>query len=136
MNTTYYKNLVAGNLFNLAGADAVPAKYYLGLSSSRPADDGTGYQEPGADASGYVRIELTGLGGLTGGAVSNTAELSFPKSLTDWYPASAPATHFTIFDGAGADARLLIYGELTKPRIVQSDSYLKLPAGELHITVV
>ena len=37
MNTTYFLNLVSGNVFGSKKTPAVPEKYYLGLSSAAVA---------------------------------------------------------------------------------------------------
>ena len=37
MNTTYFLNLVSGNVFGSKKTPALPEKYYLGLSSAAPA---------------------------------------------------------------------------------------------------
>lgn len=47
MNTTYFLNLVSGNVFGSKKTPALPEKYYLGLSSAAPALDGSGVVEPG-----------------------------------------------------------------------------------------
>ena len=36
MNTTYFLNLVSGNVFGSKKSPAIPEKYYLGLSSTAP----------------------------------------------------------------------------------------------------
>ena len=61
--------------------------------------------------------------------------INFQKAESDWFPAGTPATHYVIFDSA-TEGNLLIYGELSKPRTIESDTYLSFPAGELDITVV
>ena len=75
MNTTYFLNCVAGNLFHTKEAPAIPTQYYIGLSSSTPAIDGSGVNEPSTDA-GYQRLLLT--------------NLSSP--LTVWFPMSRIST--------------------------------------------
>lgn len=50
MNTTYFLNCVAGNLFHTKESPTIPAQYYIGLSSSTPAIDGSGVNEPSTDA--------------------------------------------------------------------------------------
>ena len=135
-NTTYFKNLVAGNLFHIDASNAVPASYYLGLSSTEPQADGTGATEPAGDGSGYARVLLNGLGNLTDGKVSNTAEITFPKSITEWFSAAAPATYFAVYDGDTQDANLLFYGQLTDSRIIQTNTYARWPSGAIEIQVI
>lgn len=63
MNTTYFLNLVSGNVFGSKKTPALPEKYYLGLSSAVPALDGSGVVEPG-EGAGYARVELTSWTGV------------------------------------------------------------------------
>ena len=58
MNTTYFLNCGAGNLFHTTENPAIPAQYYIGLSSTTPAVDGSGVKEPSSDA-GYNRLLLS-----------------------------------------------------------------------------
>lgn len=135
MNTTYFRNMIAGNVFRMAGAAAFPAKYYVGISSTMPNKEGTGATEPAASGTGYARIEVSNLTGPTDGVLTNSEDLVFPKSITDWFPAATPATTYTIWDGNGASAHLLSAGALPKTRTVESDVYFTLPAKALKITV-
>ena len=58
MNTTYFLNCSAGNLFGTKTTPAIPTAYYIGLSTSAPDVSGSGANEPSTDA-GYARVELT-----------------------------------------------------------------------------
>lgn len=82
MNTTYFLNLVSGNVFGSKKTPAVPEKYYLGLSSAAPALDGSGVVEPG-DGTGYARVELTSLSAPVNGVVTNNAAIDFAESTSD-----------------------------------------------------
>lgn len=138
MNTTYYQNLVAGNLFGITGTTALPGEYWIGISKTAPAADGTGVTEPSRDATGYARAQLDNLAkdDTVAGQVKNGADISLPKSLTEWCSHNEPATHYVIFDGPDAGANLLISDELEEPRIVQKNSYVKWDAGSLTIKIV
>ena len=70
MNTTYFLNCAAGNIFNTKTSPALPKTYYIGLSTSAPAINGTGVNEPSTDA-GYARVKLSSLGGPVDGVVTN-----------------------------------------------------------------
>lgn len=83
MNTTYFLNLVSGNVFGSKKTPAVPEKYYLGLSSAAPALDGRGVVEPG-DGTGYARVELTSLSAPVNGVVTNNAAIDFAESTSEW----------------------------------------------------
>ena len=138
MNTTYFKNIVAGNVLGYKKSPALPATVYMGLSSSAPKEDGSGVTEPSTSATGYARVALTSsiLGDPVDGVVTNKADITFPESLTDWFPSATPATHYVLFDGTGANANLLIYGTLAKSRIIQSETQARWPANSLTIEVI
>lgn len=50
MNTTYFLNLAAGNIFQTKTTPAIPTKLYVGLSTTAPNINGTGVNEPDASA--------------------------------------------------------------------------------------
>ncbi len=131
MNTNYFLNCVAGNLFKTKTSPALPTEYYIGLSTSAPNVDGTGANEPSTDA-GYARVKLTSLSTPTDGVVTNTLAINFNESTATWNT----ITHFVIYDSAEVDSgNLLMYGELSTPRTVEAatimtikENYLKLSA--------
>ena len=79
MNTTYFLNVVAGNVLKTKSIPALPTKFYLGLSSTAPNLDGTGATEP-ATSAGYKRVELTSLSEPANGVVTNDATIDFDES--------------------------------------------------------
>ena len=81
MNTTYFLNLVSGNVFGSKKTPALPEKYYLGLSSAAPALDGSGVVEPGGGA-GYARVELTSLSAPVNGVVSASRRVEAATIMT------------------------------------------------------
>ena len=46
MNTTYFLNCVAGNVFGSKADPAIPQHYYVGLSTTEPSIDGSNVSEP------------------------------------------------------------------------------------------
>ena len=133
MTTTFYRNMIIGNMMNISPVTEFPATYYIGLSSTEPNEAGTNSTEP--SGGGYARVALGSMDTPENGETSNSTEIDFPKAETDWFPASTPATHYVIYDQASG-GNLLMYGLLTKSRIVESDTYISFPVGELTITVV
>lgn len=130
MNTTYFLNCAAGNLFNTKTTPAIPEKYYLGLSVSAPNPDGTGVDEPPTEA-GYARVELINLGEPENGVVTNSEAINFAESTASW----GTVTHFVIYDTAEADSgNLLMYGELTTPRSVETATIMTIKAGYLKLS--
>lgn len=130
MNTKYFLNCVAGNLFQTKTEPAMPTKYYIGLSTTAPSIEGTGVNEPSTDA-GYSRVELTSLSEPVDGVVSNTLAINFDESTATW----GTITHFVIYDTKGADSgNLLMYGELSTPRAVEAATIMTIKEGYLKLS--
>lgn len=124
-------NLVAGNVFRSKEEPAVPAKYYLGLSTTAPDLDGQNVTEPATDA-GYARVELTTLSAPTDGLVTNQQAVNFEESTNNW----GTVTHFVIFDAAEANTgNLLMYGALTTPRTVETATIMTIKENYLKLSV-
>lgn len=124
-------NLVAGNVFRSKEEPAIPAKYYLGLSTTAPDLDGQNVTEPATDA-GYARVELTTLSAPTDGLVTNQQAVNFEESTNNW----GTVTHFVIFDAAEANTgNLLMYGELTTPRTVETATIMTIKENYLELSV-
>ncbi len=125
-------NIVAGNVFRSKEEPAIPAKYYLGLSTTAPDLDGQNVTEPATDA-GYARVELTTLSAPTDGLVTNQQAVNFEESTNNW----GTVTHFVIFDAAEANTgNLLMYGESsTTPRTVETATIMTIKENYLKLSV-
>ena len=131
MNTNYFLNCMAGNVFQTKTNPAIPTAYYIGLSTTAPTVDGTGVNEPSTDA-GYARIQLTSLSEPADGVVTNTLAINFDESTASW----GNITHFVIFDSSAADSgNLLMYGELSTPRSVEAATIMTIKEGYLKLSV-
>ena len=129
MNTTYFLNLLAGAVFHTDDSE-IPEEYYIGLSTTEPSADGTGFTEPSSDY-GYARVAITQLlGEPSGGVVTNSYAIDFPSSTADW----GTVTHFIIFD-ALEDGNLLMFGELSVSRSVEVGTIVSIQAEALTLTV-
>lgn len=129
MNTTFYMNCVAGNLFHTKTDPAIPTQYYIGLSTTEPAVDGTNVNEPSSGA-GYARVALTALGEPSNGVVSNSYPVNFAESTASW----GTVTHFVIYDQE-TGGNLLMYGALTTPRAVETATIMTIREGYLELSV-
>ena len=130
MNTTYFLNLTAGNLFRTKSDPAIPTEYFIGLSTTTPSMDGTGVNEPSTDA-GYARMRLSQLSTPSGGVVTNTVAINFNESTAAW----GTVTHFVIYDSATAgDGNLLMYGALSTPRSVETATIMTIKEGYLRLS--
>ena len=128
MNTTYFLNCAAGNIFNTKTSPALPTNYYIGLSTSAPTISGSGVTEPSIDA-GYARVRLTSLSEPNDGVVTNSQAINFNESTASW----GTITHFVIFDSATA-GNLLMYGALSTPRSVETATIMTIREGYLSLS--
>ena len=99
MNTTYFLNCVAGNVFGTKSEPAIPTTYYIGLSTTAPNINGTGVDEPSTDA-GYARVQLTNMSEPLDGVVTNELAINFNESTASW----GTITHFVIYDSPTVDS--------------------------------
>lgn len=128
MNTTYFLNCAAGNIFNTKTSPALPTNYYIGLSTSAPTISGSGVTEPSIDA-GYARVRLTSLSEPNDGVVTNSQAINFNESTASW----GTITHFVIFDSA-TGGNLLMYGTLSTPRSVETATIMTIREGYLSLS--
>lgn len=130
MNTTYFLNLAAGNLFGTKTTPNIPQNYYIGLSTSAPNINGTNVNEPSSGA-GYARVQLTTLSEPSTGVVTNTQAINFNESTASW----GTITHFVIYDsGVVGGGNLLMYGLLSTPRSVEAATIMTIKEGYLSLS--
>lgn len=130
MNTTYFLNCASGNLFGTKKDPAIPAAYYIGLSTSAPNVNGTNVTEPSTSA-GYQRVELNVLSEPSAGVVTNTQAINFNESTASW----GTITHFVIYDSAEVGGgNLLMYGVLSTPRNVETATIMTIKEGYLSLS--
>ncbi len=130
MNTTYFLNLCSGNLFGSKKDPAIPTEYYVGVSLTEPAVDGSGVSEP--TAGGYERVLISGLGEPVDGEVTNESTISWNTTTADW----GVVKYYVVYGSKDADAPLLMFGSLTRQRTVEAEDMLVLPPGQLKLSVV
>lgn len=129
MNTTYFLNLVAGNLFRTRVNPSIPAEMWIGLSTTAPNVNGTNVTEPSTSA-GYARMKLDMLSEPAVGVVTNDSNIDFNESTASW----GTVTHFVIFDSQNG-GNLLQYGALSTPRSVEAATIMTIKSGYLNLSV-
>lgn len=129
MNSVYWINKIMNDMYTNSTSE-----FWVGLSSTLPAKDGSNISEPTGDD--YARVRLTAFSEADDGYVHNVEDLVFAKTTSVWFPSDAKATYWVLFDGAGADAHLLSAGELLEPKTVETSSRLTLAAETLGITLL
>lgn len=132
MNTTYFLNLVAGNVFQSKTTPAIPTEYYIGLSTTTPNITGANVNEP-STAAAYQRMKLTSLSAPTAGVITNSSDISWPESTSDW----GTVTSYVIYDSATVNGgNLLMYGDLSTARSVEKDTIMTIKSGYLKLSVL
>lgn len=130
MNTTYFLNLVASNVFRTKTTPAIPTAYFVGLSKTEPNLSGGNVSEPDASA-GYARVQLENLSAPSNGVVTNTKAIDFAESTAAW----GTVTHFIVFD-TKTGGNLLMYGQLTTDRTVEAATIMTIKEGALTLSAV
>lgn len=107
--------------------DAVtrPTAWYLALFTSDPTDAGTGTELSG---SGYTRKAVTF--SVTGDTATNTGAVEFDAATASW----GTVTHVGVFD-ASTSGNLIAHSALTTSKAVSAGDILRVPAGDLDITL-
>lgn len=129
MNTAYFLDCVAGNLFGTKADPAMPTDYYIGLSTTAPSADGKSVSEP--SGNGYARIKLENLSAPNNGIVTNNLAIDFPESVGGSW---GTVTHFVIYDSL-TGGNLLMYGALSAPRSIETATIMTIKAGNLRLSI-
>ena len=130
MNTYYWSNLVLDTMYT----NNEDINFYIGLSATQPALDGTGVSEP--EGNGYARAPISGFRAATNGSITNSETINFPTSTGKWFGSTNLAAYYVIFDGSGSDATVLAAGNLTPPMEIPADTSLAIAPGVLRITLL
>lgn len=100
---------------------------YIGLSTTTPADAGTGITEP--SGNNYARKAHASWGAASGGATDNTGAITFATPSGSW----GLITHCVIMDALSAGNPLL-YGTVPNQTPDNGDT-VEFPDGDLDITM-
>lgn len=105
---------------------ALPSTLEVGLSTTAPAQDGTGITEP--TANGYARVAVAAAGWTrTVSSINNTSDINFPAATGSW----GTVTHFVVWDDTSGD--MIGYGALTASQEITSGMEPYFPAEDLTI---
>ena len=108
-------------------AYTAPATLYLGLHTSNPAEDDSG-TEVSTSGTAYARQTVTFT--TSGDTTSNTAAVEYPSATASY----GTVTHVGVYDASTA-GNLLAYGALTTSKAIATGDVLRIPAGDLDITL-
>ena len=130
MVSTYFKNLVADVVWHTQANASLPDKYYLALSSTEPLENGTGLTEP-SPATGYQRVEMTGLMEAVDGVTKNETVLVWPEAVQE----GGAMTHWALFDAASG-GNLLMGGQLDSTKHLDIGTSVAIKAEKLELRVL
>tara|TARA_R100000951_G_scaffold78684_2_gene66424 strand:- start:1466 stop:1846 length:381 start_codon:yes stop_codon:yes gene_type:complete len=102
-----------------------PTAWHLALYTAAPDDTGGGTEVSG---SAYARQSVTFT--ISGNTASNTSALEFPTATG----AYGTVTHVGVFDAASG-GNLIAYAALTTSKAIDTGDVLRVPAGDLDITL-
>lgn len=107
--------------------DAVtrPTAWYLGLFTVAPGEGGGGTEVSGG---AYVRKAVTF--SVSGNLATNTAAIEFDVATADW----GTITHVAVFD-ASTGGNQIAYAALSTSKTIATGDVLRVPAGDLDITL-
>ena len=107
------------------GSATRPTSWHVALFTSNPAEDGSGTEVSGG---GYARQSATFT--VTGNAATNSAALEYPVATAPY----GTVTHVGVYD-ASTGGNLIAYAALTSSKSIDTDDVLRIPAGDLDITL-
>jgi len=121
----YYEDKIIDHMLRNQ-AFTPPSALYVALYTVSPSDSGGGTEVSGGS---YARQAVT-FTAASGGATSNSADVTFPQATADWGTIVAVG----IFDSSSG-GNLLAWGTLTASKTVNNGDQFKILAGDLDITV-
>ena len=122
-SNTYETNVLTWTFTN--SAVARPTAWYLGLFTAAPGEAGGGTEVSGGS---YVREAVTF--SVTGDTATNTAAVEWPVATASW----GTITHIAVYD-ASTGGNQIAYAALTNSKTIASGDVLRVPAGDLDITL-
>ena len=119
-----YETLVLQYTFTNASVTR-PTAWYLGLFTSAPGEAGGGTEVSGGS---YVREAVTL--SVTGDTATNTAAVEWPVATANW----GTITHIAVYD-ALSGGNQIAYAALTASKVIATGDVIRVPAGDLDITL-
>jgi hypothetical protein len=102
-----------------------PTSWYLALFTSDPGEASGGTELSG---NAYVRQSVTF--SVSGDTATNTAAIEFPVATGSW----GTITHVAVYDASTAGDQIA-YAALTTSKTIATGDVLRVPAGDLDITL-
>ena len=122
----YLETKVLDHVFG-GTAYTAPGTLYLGLHTSNPGEDDSGTE---VSTSGTAYARQTVAFTTSGDTTSNTAAVEYPAATASY----GTVSHVGVYDALTA-GNLLAYGALTTSKAIATGDVLRIPAGDLDITL-
>lgn len=107
------------------GSATRPTAWYLGLFTSDPGEGGTGTEVSGG---GYSREAVTFT--VSGNTATNSGAIEWGAATASW----GTVTHIAIMDAASG-GNMIASNALTTSKAIGIDDIIRVPAGDLDITL-
>ena len=110
-----------------AGAATRPSAWYLALFTAAPGEAGGGTE---VTTSGTAYVRKVAAFTVAGNNASNSSAIEFPTATASY----GTVTHVGVFD-AVSGGTLIAYAALTTSKAIDTGDILRVPAGDLDITL-
>jgi hypothetical protein len=107
------------------GSPTRPTAWWIGLFTAAPGEAGGGTEISG---SAYARETVTFT--VSGDTATNNAAIEWDAATGSW----GTITHIAVFD-AETSGNMLVYAALTASKTIASGDILRIPSGDLDITL-
>lgn len=107
------------------GSPTRPTAWYIGLFTAAPGETGGGTEVSGGS---YARTSATFT--VSGNTATNSGAVEFPTATGSW----GTITHAAVFD-ASTSGNMLLYAALTASKTIATGDILRIPAGDLDVTL-
>jgi hypothetical protein len=108
-------------------AYTAPSTLYLSLHTANPDEDGSG-TEVSTSGTAYARQEVTFT--VSGNTATTDAAVEFPTATADF----GTVSHVAVWDASTA-GNMLAYAALTTSKTIETGDVLRVPTGDLDITL-
>ena len=125
LTNSFETSVLTWLLTNGTPSPARPTAWHLGLFTAAPGESGGGTEISG---SNYSRQSVTFT--VSGNTASNDAAIEFPTASGSW----GTVTHAAIFD-AETSGNMIAYASLTSSKIIDTGDVLRIPSGDLDVTL-
>ena len=110
-----------------AGSATRPTAWYLALFTSNPDEDGSGTE---VSTSGTAYARQSAAFTVSGNTASNSAAIEFPTATASY----GTVSHVGVYD-ASTGGNLIAYAALSTSKAIDTGDVLRVPAGDLDITL-